>query len=84
MTFECLGRVASGVTDLYWIILRDGMEPLIAEIDTEDSYMITLGDNYITLNILNSNSPFRGAVRCISETSSDKLNVFIQPGKSVN
>ena len=80
---ECFGHARSGITDLFWTIAREGEEPLVTNDEISDSrYMITLGDNFITLRIEHSVEPFRGIVRCNSGRVKQEITAFIRPSKS--
>ena len=80
---ECFGHARSGVTDLYWTIARDGEEPLVTNYEISDErYMVTLGDNFITLRIVHSVEPFRGIVRCNSRTVKQEITAFIRSSKN--
>ncbi len=76
---ECQGHIGSGVTDLYWTIIREGDDPLVPESDfTNDNYTVALGDNYLMLTLTHLEVPFRGSVRCNSRTSDEEINVYFQ------
>ena len=79
---ECFGQVGSGVTDLYWTIAREGEEPLVTNEEIrDDQYTITLGDNFITIRINNSVKPFRGVIRCNSQTVNQRISIFVRASK---
>ena len=76
---ECQGHIGSGVTDLYWTIVREGDDPLVPESDFNNAnYTVSLGDNYLTLTLKHLEAAFRGSVRCNSRTSDVEINLFIQ------
>ena len=79
---ECFGQVGSGVADLYWTIAREGEEPLVTDEEiSDDQYTITLGDNFITIRISNSVKPFRGVIRCNSQTVNQRISIFVRASK---
>ena len=72
--FECLGHAPSGTVDLYWTItaLDTGKQTVITADQSDDDFIATVGDNYLTLNILGG---FFGTVVCKSQATGESIKV---------
>ena len=74
--FECLGHIPSGAVDLYWSLFSREMkmETNITRDLSNNDFIATVHDNYLTLTILGR---FVGTVSCKSRASSDEIRVDV-------
>lgn len=83
LTLRCLGHAPLNVTNLRWVLEEQGeqQEIILEPKDNNDYTVVSYSYNEANLTINNFLKPFRGTLKCQSETSRRQLTFYVVDSK---